>query len=134
MKILIVEDDEDLRISFSQLLELEGYEPICACHGQEALDILKNMQELPSLILLDLMMPIMDGFTFRKIQVQDPHLSQIPIVIMTAHRNVDIQKIKTGTSPMVYMQKPVDLDEMISIIHHFSKPLEETASKALPVV
>src|SRR5512140_1028000 len=73
-QILLVEDDPDGRACMSALLELEGYTVVTAVDGAEALERLRNGLQ-PGLIVLDLMMPGMDGFQFRREQLQDPRLS-----------------------------------------------------------
>lgn len=81
--ILVVEDDKDLRETLRQALELEGYVTVCAENGQVALRYLATGAK-PCVILLDLMMPIMDGWTFRQELLKDPALAEIPVVVMTA--------------------------------------------------
>jgi two-component system response regulator MprA len=66
------------------LLEIEGYEVACAANGLEALQHLESSPTLPDLILLDIMMPGMDGYAFRTEQKKRPHFSSIPVVVMTA--------------------------------------------------
>jgi CheY-like chemotaxis protein len=84
--ILIVEDNADLRDSLAELLQYEGYEVARAANGQEALRYLRECPP-PCLILLDLMMPVMNGWEFRKQQLLDPTLSSIPVAIVTGVRN-----------------------------------------------
>lgn len=80
--ILVVDDDPDLRKSLAEVLQDVGYEVSCARNGEEALRALDG--EVPSAILLDLTMPIMDGWTFRERQQGDPRIAQIPTVVITA--------------------------------------------------
>jgi CheY-like chemotaxis protein len=58
--VLVIEDDADIQRNMIELLELEGYRPHAASNGQEALEFLSKMEELPAVVLLDLMMPVMD--------------------------------------------------------------------------
>jgi CheY-like chemotaxis protein len=89
--ILIVEDDALIRMSLSAVLTMEGHEVCTAENGLAALEYLRHNR--PCLILLDLMMPIMDGRSFRVHQLNDTSLSSIPVAIMTgAHCSVDIAK------------------------------------------
>jgi CheY-like chemotaxis protein len=81
--ILVVEDDRDLRDSLCEALKLEGYAAICAENGQVALRHLATGAK-PCVILLDLMMPVMDGWTFRAEMLKDPALAEIPVIVMTA--------------------------------------------------
>lgn len=84
--ILIVEDDEDLQEALSEALEDEGYRVRAAPNGLEALSKLlrDNDKERPNLIVLDLMMPLMNGWQFLKERIRYPTLSEIPVLVLTA--------------------------------------------------
>ncbi len=82
-RILIVDDDPDIRETLALLLEAEGHDVVCAAHGAEALQLLRGGVR-PCVILLDLMMPVMDGFQFRAQQAQDASISAFPVVAITA--------------------------------------------------
>jgi CheY-like chemotaxis protein len=90
--VLVVDDDQDLRDALRQLLEEEGYEVICAEHGRAALAHLRGGLA-PDAILLDLWMPVMDGWQLRRELELDPALSRIPIVLLTATREVDAKML-----------------------------------------
>jgi|SRR5436190_16598104 len=81
--ILVVEDDRELRETLCEALEMEGYAAIGAENGRVALRHLATGAR-PCLILLDLMMPVMDGWAFRQELLKDPSLAAIPVVVMTA--------------------------------------------------
>jgi CheY-like chemotaxis protein len=81
--ILIVEDDADLREMMAQLLTLEGFRAETVANGREALDYLQK-GDYPDLILLDLMMPVMDGWEFRRRQRAHPEYAQVPVVVLSA--------------------------------------------------
>jgi CheY-like chemotaxis protein len=82
-RILIVDDDADVRAAIAEILTEAGYEVSCAANGAEALAQLASPQP-PKAILLDLMMPVMDGWTFRLRQRMDPRLAAIPTVVISA--------------------------------------------------
>lgn len=82
-QVLIVDDDPDVRRMFGLLLKTAGYEPISASNGAEALERLHQCR--PCVVLLDMMMPVMDGFEFRRRQLSDPVISDVPVVCLTAH-------------------------------------------------
>src|SRR5437868_1805331 len=90
-RILLVEDSQDIQLLLADFLTSNGYAVACASNGQEAIAYLndKPSAELPGLILLDLMMPIMDGYRFRQLQQKSDQLAKIPVIIMTA--DADIQ-------------------------------------------
>jgi CheY-like chemotaxis protein len=85
---MVIDDDDDLRDSLCMLLEIEGYRTVSVSSGRTALDQL-NSGLCPDLILLDLMMPGMDGWQFRAEQKKNPALASIPVVVLTASRNLD---------------------------------------------
>ena len=113
--VLVVEDDPDLRHLMSRLLALEGFEPLVAANGREALDLLRAVP-LPRLILLDLMMPVMDGWQFRAEQRADPALAEIPVVLTTA---VPHTERFNELHAAAILQKPWDLGELLDIVRRY---------------
>ena len=113
-QILIVEDDLDIADNLKHLLEIEGYQTHICRDGREALNRLKSDEPLPGLILLDLMMPVMDGFQFYEAQKKDSRFSKIPIVIMTAGGNAEAKIAKLGAD--AYFRKPLDLEKLFATI------------------
>lgn len=111
--ILLVEDDFDVRDMMTFFLESEGYRVTAAANGQEAIDYLKKGQT-PRLIMLDLMMPVMNGWEFRQQQQQDPRLSQIPVVVISADSNVREKANRLGASN--YLAKPIEFDVLLKVI------------------
>jgi CheY-like chemotaxis protein len=110
--ILIVEDDPDTREMLGRFLELEGFDVRTAANGRLALQSLRANHE-PCVILLDLMMPVMNGWQFREAQAKDPALSRIPVVVVTAAgARDDIPAIKADG----WLSKPVDLDRLLATI------------------
>ncbi|HXH75599.1 MAG TPA: response regulator [Bacteriovoracaceae bacterium] len=112
--ILIVEDDEAIRFSMIDLLEMESYEVHSCDNGQKALDYLASCSKLPDLILLDLMMPVMDGFAFCERQIKDAAISHIPVIIMSADGHVKEKQNKTHS--FAYLRKPLDIDCVLQTI------------------
>jgi CheY-like chemotaxis protein len=82
--VLIVDDDPDIREILAETLVDKGFDVATAANGLEALRILRSMSVPPSVILLDLMMPVMDGWAFRQELLKEPALAAIPVVVMTA--------------------------------------------------
>lgn len=116
--VLIVEDDNDIREALTQILEYEGYAVNTVANGQEALDFLRK-SEPPGLILLDLMMPVMDGWQFRAEQQKDAVLSQIPVVIVSADGRVYQKANAIGAAG--YLKKPVELETLLDIVARHCK-------------
>ena len=111
--ILLVEDDPDSRACMRSLLEQEGYVVHTAADGAEALRRLRSGLR-PGLIVLDLMMPGMDGFQFRKAQLADPKLSAIPVVVYSGHH--DAKANAAQLEPTAYIQKPIDFDSFLDLV------------------
>jgi DNA-binding response OmpR family regulator len=118
-KILTVDDDEDIRLTVSERLELEGFATVWAKNGQVALDYLKATipSELPDLIILDYMMPIMNGLEFCLEKDKHPLLAPIPVVMMTAGGNLMSVMDIIDQKATGFMAKPMDDETMISLIN-----------------
>jgi CheY-like chemotaxis protein len=104
--VLVVEDDAELREMMAQRLHLAGFAPVTAANGHEALQLLR-MGFPAKLILLDLTMPLMDGWAFRAVQRRDPSLADIPVIVVTA-------RDPSGVDAAAYCSKPVDGDDVVN--------------------
>lgn len=116
-RVLVVEDDEDAREAIIDLLQMKGYKAVPARNGKEALDYL-NRGPAPVLILLDLWMPVMDGWQFRREQIKDSRLAKIPVVVITAlsdRADIDANEI---------IIKPIDIDQLFRTIRHYSRGVD----------
>jgi CheY-like chemotaxis protein len=107
MSVMIVDDDRDIREALGELLREEGYVIEAAWNGLEALKRL-HAGFRPNLIILDLMMPVMDGFAFRAEQKQHPDLADIPVIGVTAAATFD--------TDFECLRKPVRFDTLITRI------------------
>jgi CheY-like chemotaxis protein len=116
-KVLVVEDDREIRETLIEILEDNGCEVAGAVNGERALDWLRGTDSLPCIILLDLMMPVMDGQAFREAQVQDPKLAHIPVVVISAYRDVEsrAEELKAAA----FIKKPPKVDELFSAINQY---------------
>lgn len=123
--VLIVEDDKSIRESLSTLLEMENFLPLCASNGEAGIEILKGAN-LPDLILLDLMMPIMDGAQFRERQLQMSHAKDIPVIVMSADSNI-VAKQNT-LNAFGYIKKPLDADDLLARLDEFFARLRQNDS------
>jgi CheY-like chemotaxis protein len=115
--IFIVEDDRDTREMLGQFLELEGYHVETAVNGQQALERLSGGLKA-CVILLDLMMPVMDGWQFRRAQVRDASLASIPVIVVSAAGRERIERIEANA----YLSKPVDLEELLKQVTAYCSP------------
>lgn len=111
-RILLVEDDADIRESIAELLEGEGHTVVAAENGAEALAQLEKMPALPDLILLDLMMPVKDGFQFRAEQRADARFAEVPVVVMSADPNLDARRELLAARS--YIRKPIDIRALLA--------------------
>jgi CheY-like chemotaxis protein len=109
--VLVVEDDPGIRESVCQILEDEGFPTVGVCNGKEALATLRSMTPLPRLILLDLMMPIMNGWEFYELISRDKSVSFIPVVVMSA------QDTDAYSGSLRLLRKPLALDQLLSTVN-----------------
>ncbi len=106
-RVLLVEDDDELRSLLSELLELEGFNVASVCNGRQALDHLRA-HDHPDLIVLDLMMPVMNGAEFRAEQLLDAELAPIPVVVVSA--STDVKQQAEAMRALAYFLKPFAFD------------------------
>src|SRR6478752_5333783 len=109
--IMIVEDDDDIRQSVAEVMEDEGFTVIQAAHGADALLKLRSGFR-PCLIILDLMMPVMDGWAFRLEQQADQALRSIPVVIISAAS--EVRKHAASLAVTHYLVKPIELPALVN--------------------
>jgi CheY-like chemotaxis protein len=114
--VLVVDDDPDIRASLAQVLEEVGYRAIQAADGVDALEVLRHQDPAlrPSVILLDMMMPRMDGREFRTIQRRDPVLSTIPVLVFSAQRDVSRTAVELGVEG--YLEKPLRMGALLEAV------------------
>ena len=109
--VLVVDDDPNLVRLMSKFLKLEGFAPVPAANGKEALAYLRGGGDA-SVILLDLRMPVMDGWTFRIEQRRDPVLADIPIVVLSGLEMDGIHEMEAAAS----FHKPVSFPEVVGVV------------------
>ena len=110
MRVLIVEDDGDLRESLADVLEERGYRAVTATDGREGLRQMRAYE--PDIVVLDLMMPLMDGWQFRLAQKRDPSLAAIPVIAISASESAAAATIDTD----LYLRKPFMPEKMVEAI------------------
>src|SRR5579871_3460002 len=111
LTILLIEDDSDIRGALKELLETEGYGIVATENGRSALERLCSGAR-PDLIILDLRMPVMDGWEFRTLQKADPTLADIPIIALSADGSPKAAAIDAHA----YLRKPVSADALLAAI------------------
>ena len=111
--LLLVDDDADIRETYGLALEDAGYAVIAAASGAEALDKLRE-GALPDLIVLDQAMPMVNGREFRALQLSDPTLAKVPVLLLTGA--LRMQALVDDIAPVAALQKPVGYTELLSAI------------------
>ena len=108
--VLVVEDSADIREAIGSALESDGFEVELACKGKEALKVLK--QRRPFVILLDLMMPVMNGWEFLQLAKSDRSLADIPVIVCSAAKDQNLSDVE-------FMRKPLDLSRLLYVVHRY---------------
>jgi CheY-like chemotaxis protein len=114
--VLIVDDDYPLREALRNLMEEEGFRPLVACNGEEALEIIRR-EGAPFLILLDLMMPVMDGWQFQAALEKTPGLLTVPVIIISDH--VESRVIAGARGIRFFVRKPVAFSELMAYVTRY---------------
>ena|SRR5216684_1311162 len=113
--VLVVDDDSEIRDVVRAFLEQEGYATVAASDGEEALELLRDRSIRIGLVLLDLLMPTMDGWEFQARWREEPSLAAIPVVIVTAQSRVlaGLSEKKPHDS---IIPKPIDFDRLLEVV------------------
>jgi len=120
LTVLLVEDTEDNRFMMRRLLEMSGYRVIEAMNGEEAVKLAQA--ESPSLILMDLSLPVIDGLAATRIIRKLPKLTSTPIIAVSAHDTSDFQSEAIDAGCNTYVTKPIDFNELEQLITRLLKP------------
>jgi CheY-like chemotaxis protein len=113
-RLLVVDDDDDVRGALTIMLQMEGYEVVEARDGREALQLLRAAPGAFGAILLDIFMPEMNGWSFRAEQLKDGALAAIPVLVITADSAAAEQAAKAGV--VAAMTKPVEPERLMNIL------------------
>jgi CheY-like chemotaxis protein len=116
-RLLVVDDDVELCQSLADALTDAGYDPVTAGDGARALALSHDMPA-PQLILLDLMMPEMNGWEFREVQLRDQSVKDIPVVVMTASRDLRHHPVDADA----FLFKPFTLDDLLEQVQRVVRP------------
>jgi two-component system chemotaxis response regulator CheY len=118
--IMVIDDDADIREAIGQVLELEGYSVVSAKDGRDGLEKLQTI--FPKLILLDLMMPVMNGIEFKMELNAIPDLAPIPVVVLSADSSIQEKSSKIGVP--AYLKKPVSVESLVDLVKRFCRTEE----------
>jgi CheY-like chemotaxis protein len=114
LTVLVVEDDEDIRLAMRLALEDFGYRVVEAGTGEEAVEIAWRI--CPNIILMDLSLPVLDGLSATKRIRQDPQMKDVPIVAVTAHHEAQFRANALAAGCNAYTTKPIDFDWLNELI------------------
>jgi CheY-like chemotaxis protein len=117
--ILVVDDDPASVEALCELLKKEGHDVVCAENGRKALERLREGRKF-CVILLDVMMPVMNGYEFREEQLRDPSLASIPVFLLTADWRA--RKKAEELHTVRYFQKPVSPPELLAAVGEYCRP------------
>ena len=117
--VLVVDDDPVVCEMLTMMLEIGGYRAHSATNGREAINQLRQAGQAPCLILLDLMMPVMNGWDFKASQQQDPRLATIPVVVISADRSIEHKAASIHADG--YLPKPIDLDNLLDTVGQYCR-------------
>jgi len=115
--ILVVEDNADLCLNLALFLSDLDYPTVMAGNGREALVQLRSAP-LPCLILLDLIMPVMNGWVFRAEQRQDPHLAAVPVIVMSGAVD-NLAQESVALDAVAFLSKPIDINELVQLVARY---------------
>ncbi len=118
IRILVVDDELDTLNLMRTILEISGYRPITTLNSVEAIALAEI--ENPDVILLDIMMPKLDGFTLCKMMRQKEATKHLPIIFVTAYESLDIEERRVEAGADMIIQKPIDMDELIKAVKNAS--------------
>jgi CheY-like chemotaxis protein len=124
-RVLIVEDDPEIRDSLVEILEDNGFEPMAAENGLEALDKLRAPGARPCVIFLDLMLPLMDGKAFRQEMLRIPEFASIPVVVVSAFR--DVAQLTQEMHVAEILKKPFKLQDFIMLARRHCSEVPEAS-------
>ncbi|MEW6268929.1 MAG: response regulator [Thermodesulfobacteriota bacterium] len=116
--ILLVDDQADVSEVLRTALVLEGYEVVVASNGFEALTMIDDLPT-PSLIVLDLMMPVMNGWEFREAQLRNPRLADVPTIILSALRSGQTDEL---LAPAITLAKPLAAERIVETVRSLIGP------------
>jgi CheY-like chemotaxis protein len=119
-RLLLVEDDVPVRDSLREALQEEGFRVVTAANGRDALAVLRRGPR-PDAILLDLMLPVMDGWDFRQEQLRDPALSDIPVLIVTA-TGFSAETVRAQFGDVGLFPKPIPFLDLLAAIDRICFP------------
>jgi CheY-like chemotaxis protein len=115
-RVLVIEDDYDIREALGAVLGGEGYEVTTCTNGREALEWLERTREVPNAIVLDLMMPVMNGWQFLAQCRREGPLARVPVIVLSAHAGFEDVKVHADAC----FRKPIRLDDLLDALRRLT--------------
>ncbi len=119
IRILVVDDELDTLNLLRMILEISGFNPITTLNSTDAITLAEA--EKPDVVLLDIMMPKLDGFTLCKMMRQNPATNKLPIIFVTAYESLDIEDRRAEAGADMVIHKPIDMDVLVGAINDILK-------------
>ena len=123
--VLVIDDEEMIRDTLVEFFDDKGFRAIGAVHGRDALDKLEASPALPCVIILDLMMPVMDGHTFRTRQLANARFAGIPVIVLSACHGAKKSALDMNASE--YLDKPLKLRELLQLVNKHCHEVHDEA-------
>jgi len=118
--VMVVDDMESSRLIVSRLLKAEGYTPVCAANGAEALAILPHIR--PAVVLLDVMMPVMDGISFLEVIRRDPQWQALPVILLSARSDAEtIARAQELGAKEYLVKSSFSIQEIMGHVHRYTQ-------------
>jgi CheY-like chemotaxis protein len=137
LNVLIVDDDCETRDMLGAALFSQGFHPVAAEDGLEALHLLRAVRrrtpEAPCLVLLDLSMPRLGGYEFRRVQLSDPRVADVPVAVVSGA--ADLQQLARAMGAVAALEKPIDFERLLTVVRKYcvSEPAaSRSAAHRLP--
>lgn len=128
--VLVVEDFDETRFMIKVSLELSGYRVVEATNGLEAVEVAQR--EHPDLVLMDIGLPLMDGFTATRRIREDRELSKVPIVVVSAHATPEYRVKALAAGCTEYLTKPIDFERLKKVLAILARPLDDERARLDP--
>ncbi len=124
----MIDDEHTAREAAARILRSEGYEPVLAASGEEGLRWLREAQAMPCAVVLDVMMPVMDGWSVLSAFKLHPATADIPVIVATA---LEDQDIAWALGAAAYLMKPVERERLADVLHKCSRRAESDGEEGL---
>jgi DNA-binding response OmpR family regulator len=118
--LLIVEDDDDIRSDLTAILQVKGFDVRSAANGADALELLRSEPEPPCLIILDLMMPVMNGWELHAALREDPAYADVPVAVVSGAGSIDEKTAALDVAAV--LSKPFELQHLIELVRRYCEP------------